>query len=109
MFEHCRNYQRLLSNCAGWLNPRGLLFIHVFSHHRFAYPFELRDSSDWMAQHFFTGGIMPGDSLLLYFQDDMRVTGQWRLNGKHYQRTAECGLNNMDVQRGKIVALFERV
>ena len=39
----------------------------------------------------------------------MRVTGHWRLNGKHHQRTAECWRNNMDVQRRKVMALFERV
>ena len=44
---------------AAWARPRALLFVHVFSHSRFAYPLEVRGPADWMAQHFFTGGVMP--------------------------------------------------
>jgi hypothetical protein len=25
---------------------------YIFTHKRFAYPFEIRDASDWMAKHF---------------------------------------------------------
>ena len=55
MFEHVRNYELLLRRIAGWLRPSGALFIHVFAHRRFAYPFEDRGASDWMAREFFTG------------------------------------------------------
>ena len=54
MFEHMRNYELLLSRIASWMKPEARLFVHIFTHARFAYPFEVRDSSDWMAQHFFT-------------------------------------------------------
>jgi cyclopropane-fatty-acyl-phospholipid synthase len=43
MMEHVRNYQRLLHKVAAWMNTDGLLFVHIFTHHRFAYPFEARD------------------------------------------------------------------
>ena len=56
MFEHMRNYGELLRRISSCSRPEALLFVHVFSHSRFAYPFEVRDASDWMAQHFFTGG-----------------------------------------------------
>jgi len=61
MFEHMRNYQTLLGRIAGWLRPGGTLFVHIFTNVRYAYPFEVRDESDWMARYFFTGGIMPSD------------------------------------------------
>src|SRR5271157_2461826 len=57
MFEHMRNYEVLLGRVASWMKKDAFLFVHIFTHRCFAYPFEVRDASDWMAQHFFTGGI----------------------------------------------------
>ena len=58
MFEHMRNYEMLLQRISTWLRPDGKLFVHIFVHKHFAYPYEVRDSSDWMAKHFFTGGFV---------------------------------------------------
>jgi cyclopropane-fatty-acyl-phospholipid synthase len=58
MFEHMRNYETLMQRISGWLNPEGTLFVHIFTHKTFAYPFEVRDETDWMAKYFFTGGII---------------------------------------------------
>ena len=102
MFEHMRNYQELMRRIALWSKPRGLLFVHIFTHREFAYAFEDRGTGDWMARHFFYGGIMPSDDLLLHFQDDFAIREHWRLDGTHYQKTAEAWLDAMDSNRWEI-------
>lgn len=106
MFEHMRNYQRLLEKCSRFLADHGKLFIHIFVHREFAYCFEPRDESDWMARYFFTGGLMPSDDLLSHFHDHFHIEEQWRVNGIHYSKTADAWLHRMDQNRDEILDLF---
>jgi cyclopropane-fatty-acyl-phospholipid synthase len=108
MFEHMRNYELLLRKIATWMRPDGRLFVHVFCHREYAYLFEAEGEDNWMGRHFFSGGIMPSDDLLLYFQDDVVLEEHWRMDGTHYQRTANHWLAKMDAGRDRILPVFER-
>lgn len=108
MFEHMRNYQKLMGKVAEKLKPDGKLFVHIFTHKEYAYKFEVKDETDWMSKYFFTGGIMPSDDLLFYFNDDLKVTNHWHVSGQHYQKTSEAWLQRMDANKAAIMPLFEQ-
>jgi cyclopropane-fatty-acyl-phospholipid synthase len=106
MFEHMRNWPKLLGRIAQWTRPGAQLFIHIFVHRDHAYPFEPGEKDDWMSRYFFTGGIMPSDHLLYRFQDHWNVQGHWRVDGRHYEKTANAWLANHDAHGDEIMELM---
>ncbi len=107
MFEHMSNWVALLGRVRRWLRDDGRLLLHVFTHKRVPYRFDHDDDADWIAQHFFTGGIMPSHGLLSHLGEAFSIEADWRWNGRHYERTAEAWLENFDRNRSAIRSLFD--
>jgi len=106
MFEHFQNYKILFQRISRWLKADGKLFVHIFTHQKYSYPFETEGADNWMGQYFFTGGQMPSKNLFTQFQTDLRLENQWEWQGTHYQKTAEAWLQNLDQSRKQILAIF---
>jgi len=96
MFEHMSNWPALLDRVHSWLRPEGRLFLHVFSHRAAPYRFDHTDPADWIARHFFTGGIMPSHTLIRHAAGPFALEADWRWPGTHYARTAEDWLSRLD-------------
>ena len=108
MFEHMRNYHRLFRNINDWLKPNGRFFMHIFCHRDLPYAFEEYDATDWMSRHFFSGGMMPSDDLPLHFQQHLSLQRQWRWDGRHYEKTANAWLKNMDDNKQSLWPVLEK-
>jgi cyclopropane-fatty-acyl-phospholipid synthase len=108
MFEHMRNYETLLARIAGWLRPSGKLFLHIFAHQTLMYPFESDGGDNWMGRHFFTGGLMPSVDTLLWFQRDLCLEERWKIDGTHYQRTANDWLAHQDAHEVEVMRALTR-
>ena len=106
MFEHMRNYSRLFESIRDWLVPDGKFFMHIFVHRSVPYAFEERDADDWMSKYFFSGGMMPSAELPLHFQSHLRLERQWKLSGRHYEKTANAWLANLDRNRTQVLPIL---
>lgn len=109
MFEHMANWRALLTRMRGWLAPDGRAFVHVFAHRTAPYRFEVEDRSDFIAQHFFTGGLMPSHGLMRQYPDLFEVESDWRWSGAHYARTANDWLANFDRHEREILGIMRSV
>ena len=109
MFEHMRNWRTLFARVHGWLQPGGRFFMHVFCHRTTPYAFTVDGPADWMGRHFFSGGMMPADDLPLRFQDELCLLQRWRWDGRHYEKTANAWLANIDTRRDLVLPVLTDV
>jgi len=109
MFEHMMNWRQLMTRVKSWLAPDGRFFMHIFTHRSGAYLFDRDDREDWIAQHFFTGGVMPSHHLIRQYSDLFEVEKEWRWSGTHYQRTALDWLANFDSRRDEVEGILREL
>lgn len=107
MMEHVRNHRALFERMSRWLVPDGAAFAHIFCHRSRAYTYEVEGASDWMAEHFFTGGMMPSEALFSRYQEHLKLRDQWRVDGSHYQKTCDAWLAKLDARKDAVMPILE--
>lgn len=112
MFEHMRDWPTLFGRARRWVEDDGRMFLHIFTHRSLNYPFEVRDRTDWMSEHFFSGGMMPSDTLLGSLSASgaipFAVEDHSVVPGRHYSRTALLWRENLESKKSAILPILER-
>lgn len=49
---------------------------------------------------------MPSGDLPLRFQQDLQLVNQWRWNGRHYEKTANAWLENVDANKDEVMKIM---
>lgn len=110
MLEHVRNHRELFRRGRSWLAADGAVFVHVFAHALYEYPYEVSGRGSWMAETFFTGGLMPSRSLIPDAAEPyLETTKAWWIDGTHYSRTLEAWLERFDDSRDLVEEVLEPV
>lgn len=107
MFEHMRNYKKLLSKLANWLSVDGTLFVHMFARRGSPYLFE--EDGNFMETNFFTGGTMLNvDDLPLFARDHFTLVEDWDITGNQYQKTLETWLQRMKDHKSQLIPILRK-
>lgn len=81
------------------LSLAGCCSFIFFCHKNAPYLFTVDTDDDWMAKHFFTGGVMPSYDLPSKFDKHMVTQERWRVSGLNYADTCQGWLNNLDKEK----------
>jgi cyclopropane-fatty-acyl-phospholipid synthase len=109
MLEHVRNHPALLDRVRAHLEHDATAFVHVFAHRTLFWELADRGAGDWMARHFFTGGIMPSHEQFDRLVAPHHVEASWWVDGRNYARTLDAWLDRLDARRSEVAAIFEDV
>jgi len=102
MFEHMKNWTKLLNKIEQWLHPNGRLFVHYFCHKDNFYRFE-QNSNSWMEKYFFSGGSMPNLNIFYDIKSPFIVENLWSESGCNYSRTLELWLEKLKSNKNSIL------
>lgn len=109
MFEHLRNWEKLFNNINFWLKETGILFFHIFCHKSHPYIYETEGDLNWMGRYFFTGGMMPSESLPLFINSPLRIDKYWRVNGSHYSKTARDWRVSLETNKADVIKICDLI
>jgi cyclopropane-fatty-acyl-phospholipid synthase len=107
LFDHMRNYKEIMARISSWLNPGGKLFVHMVTHREYCIAEQKSGFDAWVARHFFYGGLVVPDDMLLHFQEDLVLEDHWLVSGQHFQRTVQAWLANLDARREQILSVLQ--
>jgi cyclopropane-fatty-acyl-phospholipid synthase len=108
MFEHMRNYRGLFEKISTWMRADAKMFVHVFCHKQFCYPYETEGASNWMGRYFFSGGYMPSVDLFYKFNEHLRINQRWLVDGTHYEKTSRDWLQNLDQAKAEVLPILAK-
>ena len=101
MFEHLYNLPLMLKRINTWLENNGKLFIHMFVHKN--HPYRFASDKNWIAQYFFSEGMMPAEDIFSKMDTSFIVEKQWRISGLHYKKTIDIWLKNFYANKSVII------
>jgi len=109
-FEYIRNWERVLNRLQEeWLNDEGKIFIHFVAHKTTAYK---HDNSTWIGQNFLKEKIVASHDLVKNLDQTIGkklvIEAEYKVNGRHYSKTAEAWLKLLDQDKGRILKIFEQ-
>jgi len=106
IFDRIKNPALLMERIARWLASDGLAFLQHAAHASLCCPEPTAPSDADEVLGFIAGDGIPSADLLTSCQDRLRRKREWRLDGRHFARTATCWLRRHDEHRGEIERIF---
>jgi len=109
-FEYIRNWERVLNKLQEeWLHDEGKIMIHYVAHRSTSYK---HDNSTWIGQNFLKGKVVPSHDLVKQLDQTIGKTlvieAEYKINGRHYSKTAEAWLKLLDQEQGRLTRVFEQ-
>ena len=109
-FEYVRNWENLLNKLQEeWLETEGKILINFVAHKSNSY---IQDQTTWMGKHFLKGKIVPEHSIIKSLDKvigkSLEPEAEYKVNGRHYSKTAEAWLMLLDSEKARIIKLLEQ-
>ncbi len=110
--ERTLDWRPLLHRVRRLLKPEGRLFVQLAAHRTLNCALGPQDSADWLAQHHYSGGVLPADDLLphLIEESDLQfeIEDHSVVSGRHYSRSAKLWRENIEQKKQSLMPVLRR-